>query len=60
MMSIRRRNWRIIEMDQEWLLGATDEDLMERIKKEVYSSLMRCRKVDPRVRVTIEVLDTDL
>jgi hypothetical protein len=47
-------------MDQEWLLGATDEDLMERIQKEVYSSLMRCRKVDPRVRVTIEVLDTDL
>lgn len=60
-------------MDQEWLLGtkcdsektvivnrAKDDFLLERIQKEIYSSLMMCRNVNPRIRITIEVLDTDL
>ena len=59
--------------NQDWLRGtrsmsgkivivnrAKDDFLLERIQKEVYSSLMMCRNVNPRIRITIEVLDTDL
>ena len=62
-----------MKIDQDWLLGtkcnsektvivnrAKDDFLLERIQKEIYSSLMMCRNVNPRIRITIEVLDTDL
>ena len=60
-------------INNDWLLGtrsnskdtvivnmASDEYFMERIKQELALSVKLCRNGDPRVRVTIEVLDNGL
>ena len=60
-------------MDHDWLMGtrsnsretvivnrANDEHFMERIQREIHFSVVDCQNENPRVRITIEVLDNGL